>query len=432
MKFTHIRSPFFAFTALLIVASIILSACSTPPAEPAVTEAPAAEPAAPAATEAPATEAPQPEPGEILLSDTFDNNDNKWGTFEEDGYSVQIQDGQMVMKFTKADYHAYSLPKDSNVSNVDISFDAVIQESAQDSATYGVRCRFTDEDNYYMFNVDGDGYYALWKVVKGEGEAIVDWTESKAIKPGIGETNHIRVVCSDSDLELYINDNLMFAKQDTSLTEGKFALKAGQFENGSGTVLVAFDNLEARYAAPLLSESFDNNDNEWQLYEDETRSAQIQDGQLVISVKEKGVWQWVPQNAASSDMDISFDAILSEGTQHNVGYGVACRLSEDGNNYYDFIVSSNGVYGLSKMVNGNYETLIEYTESQAMKEGAGVTNRFRVVCSGSNLALYANGQEVFVLQDTSITTSDLFGLQAGMYEVDDTPILVKFDNVVVK
>jgi len=432
MKFTHIRPPLFVLLALLTVASMALAACGAPAAEPAApiaTEAPATESPAPVATEAPATEAPMPEAGDILLSESFDNNDNKWGVFDEDGYSAQIQDGQMVMKFTKADYSAYSLPKGSNFSDVDISFDAVIQEGAQNNTSFGVMCRYTDNDNYYDIGVEGDGYYGLWKLVNGERETIIAWTESTAIKSGIGETNRIRVVCSGSDLELYANDSLVFATQDASFTEGKFALRAERYDDDAATVAVAFDNLEVRYAAPLLSESFDNNDNEWTTYDGEEGSTQIENGQFVITVKQAPMTFWaMPQNNAASDVDMSFDAIQT-GTPNNVWFGATCRY-KDMNNYYDFSIS-NGMYMLGKVVDGNYETLIEFKGSKAIKEAVGETNRIRVTCSDNNLGFYANGEELFMVQDTSLATGG-FTLTAGRNDVDDKPVSVTFDNVVVK
>lgn len=374
-------------------------------------------------------------PAGILLSDSFDNNSNAWNIYDKDEYgrSSQIQDGQLILRFENENSNVEKgLPV--QVSNVDMSFDATIKEGALSDASYGATCRKTysgDQSSYYEFEINNGGY-RLEKNTAGAWETMVDWTNSTAIKSGIGETNRVRVVCSGSTLELYANDQLLISMQDESFVSGYSAIAARRYKDDNAIVSVTFDNLEMSYALPPSSESFDNNDNEWQLNEDETGSVQIKDGQLVIAVNKQSTWQWAVQNAPSSDMDISFDATLLEGTQHNAGYGVACRLSEDGNNYYDFIVSSNGVYGLFKMVDGNYETLIEYSESKAMKTGAGVINRFRVVCSGSNLGLYANGQEVFMIQDKSITTGDFFALEAGMYQVDDTPILVTFDNVAVK
>lgn len=245
MKFTHTRPPLFAFVALLIA----IAACGAPapePAAPAATEAPTTEPAAPVATEAPATEQPQPELTETSLSDSFDNNDNGWGLFEEDGYSIQIQGGQMLIKLKQADYYSYSMPQ-VKFSDVDMSFDVVIQEGAQANAWFGAMCRYIDDDNHYDFAIDGYGYYKLSKKVNGEWSTLVDWTESTSIKPGVGETNRIRVVCSGSSLELYANDQPVVTSQDASLTAGGFALQAGRYEEDDALVSVVFDNLDAKY-----------------------------------------------------------------------------------------------------------------------------------------------------------------------------------------
>jgi hypothetical protein len=444
MKLAHARHPLFALSALLIVASMALAACGAPaaeapaaePAAPAATEAPATEAPAPVATEAPATEAPQPEPGEILLSDTFDNNDNEWGTFEEDGYSAQIQDGQMVMKLTKADYHAISYPKGSNVSNVDMSFDVVHQEGTQNNTTFGAYCRYSDDDNLYAFSMT-DGWYAMAKAINGEIEMLVEWTESTAIL-GMGETNHFRVVCSGSALKLYANDQLLISKQDESLTAGGFALNASRYEEDDKTVVVAFDNVEAN--VPLVSElpvenpisdSFDNNDNEWGLFKEDGYSVQIQDGQMVMKFMEPDYYSYsMPKGDNFSNVDISFDAVLQEGAQDNAWFGAMCRYTDE-NNYYDFSVDGDGYYDLWKVVNGETEKIIDWTESTAIKPGIGETNRIRVVCSDSDLELYANDQLVFSKQDTSLTAGT-FSLQAGRYDEDAALVSVAFDNLEVK
>jgi hypothetical protein len=55
------------------------------------------------------------------------------------------------------------------------------------------------------------------------------------------------VVCSGSDLELYINGQSLFKTKDTSLTLGGPALSASRYDNDDKAVSVAFDNLEVKY-----------------------------------------------------------------------------------------------------------------------------------------------------------------------------------------
>ena len=235
MKLTHVRPFIFVLLALSIVISVVLVACGSAPApEPVEAEAPATEIAP---TETPPTELPQ---SEFVFEEGFADNSNSWNLVTEKteyGYSDQIQDGQLVMSFEQEGWNGKSLP--IQLSNVDMSF-------TPSNASFGALCRAIDNDNYYILRLDGDGYYMMGKMVGGEWEELIEWTQSAAVKLGIGETNRIRVVCSDSDFELYANDQLLIKTQDTSLTTGEAALMASHFDVDDGPILVAFDNLEVK------------------------------------------------------------------------------------------------------------------------------------------------------------------------------------------
>jgi hypothetical protein len=189
---------------------------------------------------------PWEHPTEALLVDSFDDNNNSWDVFEENGNSAQVENGQMVMKVVEPN-SIYRVWPGIALSNLDLTFDAVIQEGTQSNVSYGAACRYVNNDNYYSFSVDGDGYYTLKKKVKGTQEILTDWTLSNALKPGVGQTNRIRVVCSDSMLEIYANDQLVTSLQDAELTAGGFALQAGRFDKDDLPMSVTFDNIEVKY-----------------------------------------------------------------------------------------------------------------------------------------------------------------------------------------
>lgn len=371
-------------------------------------------------------------PAEVLLSDSFDNNDNEWALFEEPNYSsAQIQDGQMVLRLETATAVSWVGPG-VDFSKVDLSFDVTLQEGAPSNAAFGAVCRVNnDGENFYAFHIK-DGSYYLYKSVASTYETLVDWTASTAIKTGVGETNRLRVVCSGNNLEFYANDQLLVKTKDTSFTSGYFALYAERWSEDNALVSVAFDNVEVKPVLDtptetLFYDSFNDNDEAWQFSEDEDGSVQILEKQLVMEIKKAdyGYRTWPEFQLA--DVDMSFDITLKEGTPSNVYYGVMCRFV-DNDNYYDFMLGSDGYYRLAKMVNGTYETLVDWTESTAIKQGTGETNRIRVVCTGSNLELYANGQLLILTQDTSLTKTG-FALQAGSLSDDFTPVLITFDNV---
>jgi hypothetical protein len=183
-------------------------------------------------------------PTEVLLADAFDNNNNGWDVFEEGGNSAQIGNGQMVMKVSDAD-SVYRVWPQLALANVDMTFDAAIQEGTPSNITYGAVCRYSDKENLYSFEISGDGFYSLSKKVNGNWENIVDWTSSSALKAG--ETNRIRVICSDSNLELYANEQLLISSQDTTHSKSGFALQTGRYAVDDQPVSVSFDNMEVKY-----------------------------------------------------------------------------------------------------------------------------------------------------------------------------------------
>jgi len=184
-------------------------------------------------------------PTETLLADAFDNNDNGWDVFDENGNSANIESGQLVIKVKEKD-SSYRIWPQLALTNVDITFDAAIQEGTLGNISYGAACRISDKSNY-SFKIVGDGYYSLGKIIDGKWETLVDWTASSAVKPGTGEINRIRVICSDSTLELYANDQLLISSQDSSLTGSGFALQTGLGTADELPVSVSFDNVEVKY-----------------------------------------------------------------------------------------------------------------------------------------------------------------------------------------
>ena len=127
---------------------------------------------------------------------------------------------------------------------------------------------------------------------------------------------------------------------------------------------------------------------------------------------------------------MAFDATIQEGTPANSAFGAACRRT-NADNRYMFDISGDGSYTLNKRIDGNLETIVDWSPSNAIKTGAGETNRVHIICSGDNLELYVNDQLLISAQDTSIT-GGTSALQAGRFKVDELPVTVAFDNLEVK
>jgi hypothetical protein len=274
----------------------------------------------------------------------------------------------------------------------------------------------------------------------GDTVPIVSWTGSSAIKTGTNATNTLHIICNDSHLTMYVNDTLLSDVIDTSLTGGSFQLMASGYANKKGDnnpVGVSFSNLVVRktvawepQAGTILTDTFDDNKNTWDVFTQDTASGQVENGQLVMKVMDPETSYMIYSGLSLSEVDMSFDVVVQEGTSANSAFGAICRRS-DADNRYMFDISADGSYTINKRIKSELTTLVDWKESNAIKTGKGEVNRVRVVCSGSKLELYVNGELLTSATDTDLT-GGTFALQAGRFKKDNKPVTINFDNLEVK
>ncbi len=131
-----------------------------------------------------------------------------------------------------------------------------------------------------------------------------------------------------------------------------------------------------------------------------------------------------PSGQSYADVSIEVDATKNGGPDDN-DFGVICRY-QDVDNFYYGLVSSDGYYGIMKVVDASSEQLgnSELQSSATINQGS-ATNQIRLVCAGDELSLYVNGQLVDQQVDSTFEQGNV-GLLAGTYDIPGTDIL--FDN----
>jgi len=106
-------------------------------------------------------------------------------------------------------------------------------------------------------------------------------------------------------------------------------------------------------------------------------------------------------------------------------YGLLFGVNDGITNAYYFWVGGARDYGLDKEQSGRWTTLISRTVSSAINAGQ-ASNHLRVVRNGAQITLYANGQLLTTLSDSSFIGSLRVGLAAFTHEQADVD--VRFDN----
>jgi hypothetical protein len=107
--------------------------------------------------------------------------------------------------------------------------------------------------------------------------------------------------------------------------------------------------------------------------------------------------------------------------------GLICRFA--GDDYYFFLITSDGFYGIGIFVDGK-AMLLGQSEMQAsvnIRTGMAI-NHLRADCAGDTLTLYINGFETASVRDTTLKSGDI-GLLAGTFNQPGVDVI--FDNFVV-
>ena len=177
----------------------------------------------------------------------------------------------------------------------------------------------------------------------------------------------------------------------------------------------------------VFYDDFSDPESGWQKSSAEEGETDYFEGQYRITVDNANFDLWANPGLKLVDGKIEVDAVKTAGEESN-RFGIQCRY-QDINNYYFAIISSDGYYGIGKVVEGVQTFLHESGMLVTDKINAGsVTNHLRFDCVGTRLSLYINGDYVDAVDDSDLAEGDV-GLLAGTFEKEGTQ--VSFDNFVV-
>jgi hypothetical protein len=205
----------------------IASAPDLPTPLPVITVVP------PTATSVPAAETASG----VLIYDDFSSPRRSVLTGDEDTTSRSaFEDGAYVIEVKEADKLAWALTR-GTYGDIAVEADSVVASGSAVVAA-GLIFHYHDSQNFYLFSVSSDGYYALEVLKDDKWQTLIDWTQSDAINPA---HNMLRVEIKGGRITLKANGELLEATQDDALSGGDAGLAVSSFE--ASKVMIRFDNL---------------------------------------------------------------------------------------------------------------------------------------------------------------------------------------------
>ena len=181
----------------------------------------------------------------MLFEDDFSSDQEVWyiGQDEDElGYfEAEITDGlyKLYMNSAAEDgnfslVELYDMEVDDFILEVDIEY---VEHS--DDFLYGIVFRSDLEDNFYLFELDGDGFLVALSTEEDWVE-LVEYTESPAINPE--GPNQLIIEAIGPSLSFLINDEEVATIEDNTLEYGSIGLVVELFEEET-EMYVEFDNL---------------------------------------------------------------------------------------------------------------------------------------------------------------------------------------------
>lgn len=178
----------------------------------------------------------------------------------------------------------------------------------------------------------------------------------------------------------------------------------------------------------LFTDDFQNEHLSWDTYlQPGLMSASYFHGGFVLAVESPNSEAISTYNRYFHDTEMQVFGRKIAGTDDNY-YGVVCRYKDE-LNYYGFIITSDGYYGVFKVLDGDYHLLssknLEF--SPIINQGNEI-NVIKAKCANHELSLMVNSNSLVEIEDDSLSHGKL-GLTAGTYSIPE--VAVKFDNVIV-
>jgi hypothetical protein len=143
----------------------------------------------------------------------------------------------------------------------------------------------------------------------------------------------------------------------------------------------------------LYTASFDATQDDWETYSGRL-DVSIDGGVLRVENGQSDSYAFSVADQHYADLDLRGRAVGAAGPLNN-GYGVVFRY-QNPQNFYAFLVSSDGYYSVMRAVNDDQRWLSNWIDTPLVNQGIGVVNRLRVVASGDEFRFWINGEPALV------------------------------------
>lgn len=181
----------------------------------------------------------------VFIDDFNGEQDCGWAIYNRGGGSATVENSAMQVTVNQPGQLWWTNPG-RDFDDVIVSVEARQVGGPNDNA-YGLICRYQNEENFYVFLVSGDGFFAIGKYQTGTDNVVYltenqQFIPSDAINLGVA-SNELSASCVGNQLSLEVNGIPVLSVTDPTFVTGDIGLAAGTLVAGTG--VIEFDNVQA-------------------------------------------------------------------------------------------------------------------------------------------------------------------------------------------
>ncbi|MGH7807567.1 MAG: hypothetical protein ACRENT_05695 [Thermodesulfobacteriota bacterium] len=329
-----------------------------------------------------------------------------------------------------------------------------LSQVKSDDPTYSAGLIFwaKDSSDYYYFLVTSDGWYSVKRWVNQRSLAPVDWRKSPAIKNGLGQTNHLRVVTRGNKATVYVNDTELITFSGQPPQGGSFVgMISFSPEKATNKNVWEFSELKVTKpeAGPVTQPQ------PTQQPGPVTQPEINKDGEVLFaddfSTLDPGWGEAGPNLSAGNgkltvqpEMNSGFVALNQANRFENMDAGINVNMSKsedpswagglvfwatDYDNYYALLVSGDGQFSVRRYVNARSLAPVDWRDSTVLKKGTGQVNHLRIVTKGTQVTAYINGSEAVTFSGQPPQGGGYIGVKGS--SADKSQIIWEFSELKV-
>ncbi len=175
----------------------------------------------------------------------------------------------------------------------------------------------------------------------------------------------------------------------------------------------------------LFQDTFATNVSGWDRLANDGGIMDYDSGGFRILIRQPNMNYWSTPQKNFGDVRVEADVKKLNGPEENRA-GLMCRYH--GGDYYFFVISNDGYYGIGKFIGGQTLLLGQNAMQASDTIQKEAVNHIRADCVGNTLTLYVNFKQVATAQDSDFTTGDV-GVLAGSFTQPGVDVL--FQNFMV-